>query len=190
MAFSLSRSNCPYIWGRLFQALRLVAARYSGDWRRIKKLRLSRNLLRKGNRNLRRVPRRKRQELLFLSRWRLSRHILRYRPLFAKGYNDLILRSYDELSAWQNYLHDNPRRLLMKRARPEWLRPFFGLQIGQHSFSGIGNRALLTTAKRKAVRVSRRLSDEEIAREVGGIWKRLARVLCSFRLPSHLAKSV
>ena len=54
----------------------------------------------------------------------------------------------------------------MKRARPEWLRPFFGLQIGQHSFSGIGNRALLTAAKRKAVRVSRRLSDEEIAREV------------------------
>ena len=89
-----------------------------------------------------------------------------YRPLFAKGYNDLILRSYDELPAWQNYLHDNPRRLMMKRARPEWLRPFFGLQIGQHSYSGIGNRALLTTAKRKAVRVSRRLSEEEIAREV------------------------
>ena len=89
-----------------------------------------------------------------------------YRPLFAKGYNDLILRSYEELGTWLNYLHDNPRRLLMKRARPEWLRPFFGLQIGQHSFSGIGNRALLTAAKRKAVRVSRRLSDEEIAREV------------------------
>ena len=89
-----------------------------------------------------------------------------YCPLFAKGYNDLILRSYDELPAWQNYLHDNPRRLMMKRARPEWLRPFFGLQIGQHRFSGIGNRALLTTAKRKAVRVSRRLSEEEIAREV------------------------
>ena len=89
-----------------------------------------------------------------------------YRPLFAKGYNDLILRSYDELPAWQNYLHDNPRRLLMKRARPEWLRPFFGLQIGQHRFSGIGNRALLTAAKRKAVRVSRRLTEQEIAREV------------------------
>ena len=89
-----------------------------------------------------------------------------YRPLFAKGYNDLILRSYEELGAWLNYLHDNPRRLLMKRARPEWLRPFFGLQIGQHCFSGIGNRELLKAAKRKAVRVSRRLSDEEIAREV------------------------
>ena len=87
-------------------------------------------------------------------------------PLFAKGYNDLILRSYEELGTWLNYLHDNPRRLLMKRARPEWLRPFFGLQIGQHCFSGIGNRALLTAAKRRAVRVSRRLTEQEIAREV------------------------
>ena len=89
-----------------------------------------------------------------------------YRPLFAKGYNDLILRSYDELPAWQNYLRDNPRRLLMKRARPERLRPFFGLKIGLHSYSGIGNRELLTAAKRRAVRVSRRLNDDEINREV------------------------
>ena len=86
-----------------------------------------------------------------------------YRPLFAKGYNDLILRSYDELAAWQNYLRDNPRRLMMKRARPEWLRPFFGLRIGQHCFSGIGNRDLLNAPKRKAVRISRRLNEAEIA---------------------------
>ncbi|MBO5538167.1 MAG: hypothetical protein J5971_03880 [Prevotella sp.] len=37
-----------------------------------------------------------------------------YMPLFAKGYNDLILRSYNELPVWQNYLRDNPRRLLLK----------------------------------------------------------------------------
>ena len=89
-----------------------------------------------------------------------------YQPLFAHGYNDLILRSYDELSAWQNYLHDNPRRLMMKRCRPEWLRPFFDLVIGRRSFSGIGNRELLKAVKRKAVRVSRRLSEAEIESEV------------------------
>ena len=88
-----------------------------------------------------------------------------YRPLFAKGYNDLILRSYDELAGWENYLRDNPRRLLMKRARPDWLRPFFGLQIGSQTYSGIGNRQLLAAPKRMAVRVSRRLSDSEIAAE-------------------------
>lgn len=86
-----------------------------------------------------------------------------YRPIFAQGYNDLILRTYDELAAWQNYLRDNPRRLMMKRARPEWLRPFFGLRIGQHCFSGIGNRDLLKSPKRKAVRISRRLNDAETA---------------------------
>ena len=94
------------------------------------------------------------------------KHPQPYRPLFAKGYNDLILRSYDELPAWQNYLHDNPRRLLMKRARPEWLRPFFNLRIGTHCYSGIGNRSLLTAPQRIVVRVSRRLNDSEIATEV------------------------
>ena len=85
--------------------------------------------------------------------------------LFAKGYNDLILRSFDELPVWLNYLHDNPRRLLLKRARPEWLRPFFGLQIGSHTYNGIGNRLLLTACKRKAVLVSRRLTDSMIEEE-------------------------
>ena len=88
-----------------------------------------------------------------------------YHPLFAKGYNDLILRSFDELSIWKNYLYDNPRRLLMKRARPEWLRPFFDQRIGIHSYSGIGNRNLLIAPKRMAVRVSRRFSDSQIAAE-------------------------
>jgi hypothetical protein len=89
-----------------------------------------------------------------------------YRPLFAKGYNDLILRSYGELPTWQNYLRDNPRRLLMRRARPEWLRPFFGLRIGPYTFSGIGNRALLAASKRRAVRVSRRLTTQEVEGEL------------------------
>ena len=90
-----------------------------------------------------------------------------YQPLFAQGYNDLVLRSYEELPVWENYLRDNPRRLMMKRACPEWLRPFFDYRIGTHSYSGIGNLQLLAVPKRKAVRVSRRLTDSEIAAEVG-----------------------
>lgn len=85
-----------------------------------------------------------------------------YRPLFAKGYNDLILRSYDELPVWQNYLRDNPRRLLMKRANPERLYPFFRWRIGTHEYSGIGNRTLLSSPRRLAVRVSRRLNEQEV----------------------------
>ena len=89
-----------------------------------------------------------------------------YHPLFAKGYNDLILRSYDELPVWLNYLRDNPRRLMMKHSRPEWLYPFFDLRIGSHNYSGIGNRNLLSAPKRISVRVSRRMSDSQIDAEV------------------------
>lgn len=88
-----------------------------------------------------------------------------YRPLFAQGYNDLILRSYDELSTWQNYLRDNPRRLMMKHARPDWLYPFFGLRIGTQNYSGIGNRQFLAAPNRIAVRVSRRFTDSQVAAE-------------------------
>lgn len=89
-----------------------------------------------------------------------------FRSLFAKGYNDLILRSYDELPVWLNYLHDNPRRLLMKRARPEYLRPFFGLSIGSHTYNGIGNRSLLAADHRLMVRISRRLQGEQLEMEI------------------------
>lgn len=88
-----------------------------------------------------------------------------YNQLFAKGYNDLILRSYDELPAWKNYLCDNPRRLMMKRANPNNLRPFFDLHIGSHIYNGIGNRRLLSAPKRMAVRLSRRLSESDIEME-------------------------
>ena len=82
--------------------------------------------------------------------------------LFARGYNDLILRTYDELTVWKNYLLDNPRRLLMKHARPDWLYPFFGLKLGPYTFNGIGNRSLLTAPRRIAVKLSRRLTDQQI----------------------------
>ena len=89
-----------------------------------------------------------------------------YKPLFARGYNDLILRSYEELGNWKNYLQENPRRLMMKRSNPEFLRPFWGLQIGDFTFNGIGNRALLQAPRRLAVRISRRLVGEELERTV------------------------
>ena len=81
--------------------------------------------------------------------------------LFERGYNDLIARGYDMLPRLIAYVHDNPRRLLLKRQRPEWLRPFFGLRLGGETYSGIGNLDLLLAEKRKAVRVSRQVLAEE-----------------------------
>lgn len=88
--------------------------------------------------------------------------------LWARGYNDLILRSYDELGVWKNYLQNNPRRLLLRQARPELLRPRFGLRLGSHVFAAIGNVALLAAPRRVAVRVSRRLAGADLQRVVDG----------------------
>ena len=86
--------------------------------------------------------------------------------LFEPNYNDLICKSYDMLPTLINYVKDNPRRLLMKRAHPEYLRPFFDLRIGSHTYNGIGNIALLNAPHRLAVRVSRRNNEAQLQDEV------------------------
>lgn len=86
--------------------------------------------------------------------------------LFEPNYNDLICKSYDMLPTLINYVKDNPRRLLMKRAHPEYLRPFFDLRIGSHTYNGIGNLTLLNAPHRLAVRVSRRNNEAQLQDEV------------------------
>ncbi|MBR1800842.1 MAG: hypothetical protein IJ767_06995 [Bacteroidaceae bacterium] len=86
--------------------------------------------------------------------------------LFEPNYNDLICKSYDMLPTLINYVKDNPRRLLMKRTHPEYLRPFFDLRIGSHTYSGIGNLALLRAPHRLAVRVSRRNNEIQLQEEL------------------------
>ncbi len=86
--------------------------------------------------------------------------------LFELGFNDKLLQRKGQLQRWLDYLHDNPRRLLVKRERPDLLRPFFNVQLGSHIYNGIGNRALLSAPQRLAVRVSRRLTGEQLEAEV------------------------
>jgi REP element-mobilizing transposase RayT len=86
--------------------------------------------------------------------------------LFETGFNDKLLLHEGQLQRWTDYLHDNPRRLLMKREQPQLLRPFFNLRQGSHSYNGIGNRELLSAPLRMAVRVSRRLTGQQLEAEV------------------------
>jgi REP element-mobilizing transposase RayT len=85
--------------------------------------------------------------------------------LFEPGFNDLVLRDNDEYQRWKHYLRDNPRRLLMKRERPELLKPFFDLKHGSYTYNGIGNRALLSVPCRMAVRISRRITGQQLQAE-------------------------
>ena len=83
--------------------------------------------------------------------------------LFARGFNDKLLLREGQLQRWLDYLHDNPRRLLMKREQPDLFRVQRGLTVGSQQVSAIGNRFLLERPIRLQVQCSRRLTDEQIA---------------------------
>ena len=82
--------------------------------------------------------------------------------LFERGYNDLISKNYDMLPRIINYVNDNPRRLAIKRAHPDYFRVRFGIRIGEQTYAAIGNRFLLDHPDKLQVQCSRKLTDEEI----------------------------
>ena len=86
--------------------------------------------------------------------------------LFAKGYNDRILFRQGQLERWLHYLKDNPRRLLMKREKPELFRVQRGLTYAGMTFSAIGNRFLLERPMKVQVQCSRKITDEELQKRL------------------------
>ena len=75
--------------------------------------------------------------------------------LFERGYNDSILLRRGQLETMKRYLADNPFRLAMKRARPEFLRVRLGVDVCGRTCSAVGNLSLLAAAKKLRVRISR-----------------------------------
>jgi hypothetical protein len=85
--------------------------------------------------------------------------------LFAHGFNDKLLLREGQLRLWLDYLHDNPRRLLIKRMHPDLFRVHEGVTVGEWHCSAVGNMALLTAPTRLQVRISRSISPELLATE-------------------------
>ncbi len=85
--------------------------------------------------------------------------------LFALGYNDLLLKTYDEFMNWKRYLADNPFRLAMKRARPELLRVKLGVNVCGTICSAVGNLALLSAPQKLLVRISRSIAPALLEQE-------------------------
>lgn len=83
--------------------------------------------------------------------------------LWSPNYNDHILAGQGELQRWLGYLHDNPRRLLVKRLHPEYFRVRFGLTVASRTYDAIGNQALLLHPEKLQVQCSRSLTDQQIA---------------------------
>ena len=118
--------------------------------------------------------------------------------LFERGYNDRVLYGRGQLQAMIDYIRDNPRRLLAKRAAPQFFRyamvempqaiplaatlrnmlpplPFVGSASSQQppAFVGLlhafGNLSLLGASRLVAVKCSRSICSDELQRLADGL---------------------
>lgn len=80
--------------------------------------------------------------------------------VFAKGFNDQILKSSRSLAVLYRYLRENARRLAVRRARPEFFRRVNALEIGGKAFQAYGNFQLLDCPFKEQVIVHRADSSE------------------------------
>lgn len=80
--------------------------------------------------------------------------------VFAKGFNDQILKSSRSLAVLYRYLRENARRLAVRRARPEFFRRVNALEIGVKTFQAYGNFQLLDCPFKEQVIVHRTDSSE------------------------------
>lgn len=85
--------------------------------------------------------------------------------IWAPGYHDRILFRRGQLARMIDYVHDNPRRLAVKRAHPELFRVVRNLRLAGQAFSCIGNHFLLNSPVRLAIQCSRRISPEALEKQ-------------------------
>jgi REP element-mobilizing transposase RayT len=84
--------------------------------------------------------------------------------LWQEGFQDSILLRKGQLKAMVNYIADNPRRLMAKRAHPELFTVVAEQHIGPElACPVIGNRYLLQHPLKCQVQISRRITPEALA---------------------------
>ncbi len=93
-------------------------------------------------------------------------------PLWEKGYHDRILHGKGQLQHMLNYVHDNPRRLWIKRQHPDYFTTHSELMIDGTIATVIGNRFLLNYPLKVQVQCSRKLTDEQIEEK----WKEIQKI--------------
>ena len=82
--------------------------------------------------------------------------------LWEPGYNDRILLQEGQLQRMLDYLDDNPRRLLLKHASPQYFKPLGKLSVAGIEMEAMGNTALLDNPVKLQVQCSRHLYQNEI----------------------------
>lgn len=85
--------------------------------------------------------------------------------VFSKGFNDQILKPARSLDVIFNYIRQNPYRLAVRRAYPDFFRRVNDLRIGDRAFHAYGNLQLLDNPFKEQVVVHRADTADELARK-------------------------
>lgn len=79
---------------------------------------------------------------------------------FVEGFHDRIITDSRQLETATKYIHDNPRRLAVRQAYPEFFRRVNNLEIDGFQCQAYGSMHLLQNPFKEAVIVHRRDSEE------------------------------
>ena len=83
-------------------------------------------------------------------------------PLFSPGYQDSVLKGKGQLEHMFRYIEDNPRRLAIKRMKPDLFCVVDNLTVAGRTFAAIGNRWLLDRPVRMQVRCHNNTKPENL----------------------------
>ena len=81
---------------------------------------------------------------------------------FAPEYHDRILTNRGQLEAMKRYIHDNPRRLALKRANKDLFCIHQNIRINNILCTTMGNMFLADYPLKQVIQCSRRLTQEQI----------------------------
>lgn len=84
-------------------------------------------------------------------------------PVFAHGFNDQILSADRNLQTIYDYLRDNPYRLAVRRANPNFFSRVNNVEIAGRSYEAYGNLLLLSNPFKRQVVVHRADSPQKRA---------------------------
>lgn len=96
-----------------------------------------------------------------------------HRPLFDDNYDDTVCLDERHRQAMIAYVHDNPRRAILRRTLPDVMRRCLHVQIGNRTFGTFGNLFLLRWANRLQVQCHRRHPDSGLPFETTPDYARL-----------------
>lgn len=95
-----------------------------------------------------------------------------HRPLFDDNYDDTVCIDQRHREAMIGYVHDNPRRAILRRALPQMMQRSLHVRIGEHDYGSFGNLFLLRWANKVQVQCHRLHPVSRVPYETTGDYRR------------------